>query len=117
MKTTRILGLLAGVTAVVAAVAVGIGFSPVDAKLGTLSLLAGLGVMAVSFLLGVVHLLLRIWFRNPYSSRRPKPFLMAGRVLVWVWLVLMVALSVYLAVQFGPILLALLSSLTGPNPN
>jgi hypothetical protein len=112
MKTTRILGIVAGVTAVVALITIGFGTLAGLTKLGMVSLLVGLGVMAVSLLVGIAHLLMRIKFRNPYRSRRgPKAFLKAGRILMWVWGVAMIvtgAMVAYLAAQLGPALFSLL---------
>ena len=112
MKTTRILGLLAGVTAVVALIAIGIG-TFAGLEIGMKLMLVSVGIMAVSLLMGVAHLLLRIKFRNPYHSRRgPKAFLRIGRIMVWVWGVAMiatVAAVIYLVIQFGPALFSLIS--------
>jgi len=112
MKTTRILGFVAGVVAVVALLAIGYGTSTGLSKLGSYALIFGMVAMVLSLLLGVAHLLLRIRFKNPYRSRRPKPFLKAGRIMVWVWgvaMVVMAAMVAYLVVQFGPVLISLIS--------
>ncbi len=111
MKTTRILGFVAGVMAIVALIAFCLGMIAGLTKLGILSLVTGVGVMAVSLLPGIAHLLLRIKYRNPYRSRRgQKRFLLAGRILMWAWGVIAIAtlgLVIYLAIEFGPSMLSL----------
>jgi len=112
MKTTRILGFVAGILAIVALIAIGFGVIAGLTKLGVQSLMAGMGVMAAALLLGVVHFLLRIKFRNPYFRRRgPQSFLRAGRIMVWAWggaMIVTAAMLVYLAVQLGPGVFAML---------
>ena len=113
MKTTRILGFVAGVISVIALIAIGIGMIAGVTKLGIESLVFGVGAMVIALLTGIAHLLLRIKFRRPYySRRRPKPFLVAGRVMMWVWavaMIAMVAMIVYLAIQLGPVLFSLIA--------
>lgn len=112
MKTTRILGFVAGLVAVVALIAIGFGVVAGLTKLGVYALMAGMGAMAAALLLGIVHFLLRIKFRNPYLRRRgPQAFARAGRIMVWVWGVAMIATAgmlAYLAVQLGPGVFAML---------
>jgi len=115
MKTTRILGFVAGLLAVVALIAIGFALITDQggvSKTGILAIMAGMGVMAAALLLGIVHFLLRIKFRNPYHRRRgPQAFLRAGRVMVWAWGVAMIATAAmlgYLAWQLGPALFMLL---------
>ena len=90
MRTTRILGFLAGVTAVVALIAIGLSMT-MGAVQGLQVILYGTGVMLLSLLMGIAHFLLRIKFRNPYRSRRPKPFLKVARIMVWAWGVSIIA--------------------------
>jgi hypothetical protein len=110
MKTTRVLGFVAGVIALVALVFIGASMT-MEAMQGLKVLLYGVGVFLIALLTGIAHLLLRIKFRNPYRSRRgTKPFLKAGRVMVWVWGVSMiatVAMVAYFVISsgLGPILL------------
>lgn len=112
MKTTRILGFVAGLMAVIALIAIGFGVIAGLTKLGVQSLMTGMGVMVAALVLGVVHFLLRIKFRNPYRRRRgPQGFLRAGRIMVWAWGVAMIATAAmlaYLSVQLGPGVFAML---------
>ena len=112
MKTTRILGFVAGLVAVVALIAIGFGVIAGLTKLGVYALMAGMGAMVAALLLGIVHFLLRIRFRDPYRRRRgPQAFARAGRVMVWVWggaMIVTAAMLAYLAVQLGPGVFAML---------
>ena len=112
MKTTRVLGFVAGLVAVVALIAIGFGVVAGLTKLGVYALMAGMVAMVAALALGIVHFLLRIKFRNPYQRRRgPQGFLRAGRIMVWVWGVAMIATGAmlgYLAVQLGPGVFAML---------
>ena len=112
MKTTRVLGFVAGLVAVVALIAIGFGVVAGLTKLGIYALIYGMGAMVAALLLGIVHFLLRIKFRNPYHRRRgPQGFVRAGRIMVWVWgvaMIVMAAMLAYLAVQLGPGVFAML---------
>lgn len=109
MKTTRILGFVAGLLAVAALIALGIGVILGMSKWGFILLMVGTGVMVAALVLGIAHFLLRIKFRNPYFRRRgPQDFLRAGRIMVWAWGVSMIAMGVLMAVYLGPIIISLL---------
>ena len=109
MKTTRILGFVAGLLAVAALIALGIGVILGMSKWGFILLMVGTGVMVAALVLGIAHFLLRIKFRNPYFRRRgPQDFLRAGRIMVWAWGVSMIAMGVLMGVYLGPIIISLL---------
>jgi len=110
MKTTRVLGFVAGIIALAALITIGMSMT-LGAMQGLKVLVAGTGIMLVALLTGIVHLLLRIKFRNPYRSRRGrKPFLVAGRVMIWVWgasIIATIAMVAYFVISsgLGPVLL------------
>ncbi len=116
MKTTRILGFVAGLMAVIALLAMGLGaylamdpvrFSNLSISYGILGL--GAVVMVISLIPGIAHLLLRIKFRRPYERRRRSPgtFFLVSRILVWVWGVAVLA-TLALALYLTPMLVTFL---------
>jgi hypothetical protein len=117
MKTTRILGFAAGLMAVIALLAMGLGaflamnpvqFPNLSMNYGILGL--GAIIMVVSLVPGIAHLLFRIKFRRPYERRRRDhgAFLKLSRVLVWIWGVAVLA-TLALALYLTPMLVSFLT--------
>jgi peptidoglycan biosynthesis protein MviN/MurJ (putative lipid II flippase) len=107
MKTTRILGYVAGILAALAMVTLGFGLiltmNPErfpNLTLGYGALIGGVVAVLVSIIPGVVHFALRAKFRRPFHDAGvPQGFRIAGRVLLGVWWLALVAgaaLAIYL---------------------
>ncbi len=107
MKTTRILGYVAGILAALALMTLGFGLiltmNPErfpNLTLGYGALIGGAVAVLVSIIPGIAHFALRTKFHRPFHDAGvPRGFRTAGRVLLWVWglaLVAGAALAAYL---------------------
>ncbi len=107
MKTTRILGYVAGILAALALVTLVFGLiltmNPErfpNLTLGYSALISGVVAVLISIIPGVAHFALRAKFRRPFHDAGvPRGLRIAGRALLWVWglaLVTGAALAAYL---------------------
>jgi len=93
MKTTRILGYIAGVLAAIALVTLGFGLiltmNPEkfpNLTLGYSALIGGVVAVLISIIPGIVHFALRMKFHRPFHAEGvSRGVRIAGRVLLCVW--------------------------------